>query len=87
MVSETTQQDVDKLINNIYRDAMIKNSKHQFITLDYSPKSFPDKMHMIVQRVLSFLPNTNYQGKPFIMSVSFNKKTQDYEIVVKNPRI
>jgi len=87
MISETTQSDVDKLISKIYRDAIVKKSTKQFITLQYTPSSFPTKMHMIVQRVLSFLPNTNYLGKPFIMSVSYNKGTQDYEIIVKNPNI
>ena len=84
---ETTQVDVAKMISKIYRDAMIKNSSKNFITLTYMPENFPDNMRVALHRVLGFLPNTNYQGKPFIMSVSTNKGTQEIEIVVKNPKL
>ena len=87
MTAETTQVDVDKMISKIYRDAMIRNSKQQFLSLNYLPESFPESMQLVLSRVLSFLPNTNHKGLPFIMSVSHNKRTHEYEIIVKNPKI
>ena len=84
---ETKHTDVDKMINKLYRDAMIKKSKHSFLTLTYMPENFPDNMRLVLERVLTFLPNTNYKGKPFIMSVAHNKSTQEFEIIVKNPYI
>jgi len=82
---EVMKEDVDKMISKVYRDALIKKSKNDFITLRYMPENFPENMHIVLHRVLGFLPNTNYRGKPFIMSVSMNKGTQEIEIVVKNP--
>jgi len=86
-IIEVQQTEVDKMINKIYRDALIKNSTNDFITLKYTHSSFPDKMHHLLYHVLGFLPNTNYKGKPFIMSVSHNKSTKEFEIIVKNPKI
>jgi len=82
---ETTKEEVDKIISKVYRDALIKKSKNDFITLRYFPDNFPDKMSKVINNVLGFLPNTNYLGKPFIMSVSVNKGTSEIEIIVKNP--
>jgi ribonuclease BN (tRNA processing enzyme) len=84
-MKETSQQNVDKMISKIYRDALIKKSNKQFITLQYTKENFPDNMHEVLKSVLSFLPNTKHKGQPFIMSVSVNKKTEEYEIIVKNP--
>ena len=84
---EINQADVDKMINKLYRDVMIKKSKQTFITLTYMPHNFPDNIQVVLNRVLSFLPNTNYRGVPFVMSVAHNKRTQEFEIVVKNPYI
>jgi len=84
---ETTQVDVDKIISKVYRDALVKKSKNDFITLKYMPENFPNNIRLVLNKVLGFLPNTNHHGKPFIMSVSTNKGTSEIEIIVKNPNI
>jgi len=86
-IIEVHQTEVDKMINKIYRDALIKKSTNDFITLKYTLDNFPKNLHQSLHRVLGFLPNTNYKGKPFIMSVSHNKSTKEFEIIVKNPKI
>lgn len=82
---EVKQELVDKMINKIYRDVCIKKSNQQFITLTYKPEQFPENMRPLLKSVLSFLPNTNYKGKPFIMSVSHHILTKEIEIIVNNP--
>jgi len=83
---ETTKEDVDKLINKIYRDAKIKKSNQEFFTLYYHPEQFTKEIQEVLNSVLGFLPNTNYLGNPFVMSVSVNKGTKEIEIIVKNPK-
>jgi hypothetical protein len=82
---EIIKEEVDKVISKVYRDALIKQSKHNFITLRYKPDHFPRNMQIVLDKVLGFLPNTNHLGKPFIMSVSVNKGTKEIEIIVQNP--
>lgn len=86
-MTEIDNDSVQKMISKVYRDALVRNSSNDFITLHYKPENFPDKMRIVLHRVLGFLPNTNHLGKPFIMSVSTNKGTQAIEIIVKNPNL
>ena len=80
-----SQLDVDKMLSKIYRDALIRKSSQSFLTLHYKSIDFPESMQIALSRVLSFLPNTNYKGRPFIMSVICDKQSKEYEIVVTNP--
>lgn len=87
-MKEIHEDSVSKILNKIYRDILVTQTKKYFITTTYTAEQFshittPDIFHSII----GFLPNTKYRGKPFILSVIFNKKLKTYEIIVKNVNI
>jgi len=87
-MNETDQLTIRNLVKRFYNDAKIKNTDKSFITLLYKHNQFKDMMdEKTFNSVLGFLPNMNYQGKPFILSVSFSRYNKEYEITVYNPRI
>lgn len=87
-MKQVDEEMVAKVVGRIYRDTMVTQSKEYFITHVYEASQFenivtPDVFHNIV----GFFPNTKYRGKPFIMSVVFNKLLKNYEITVQNPSL
>ena len=78
---------IKKLIKRITADAMNKMSSEYFLTLSYKASQFKSLLdEKSFDVVLRFLPNTNNNGRPFILSVAFNKKTKEYQVTVINPR-
>ena len=45
---EINQIDVDKMINKLYRDALIRKSAQTFLTLTYTPENFPKNMQIVL---------------------------------------
>lgn len=87
-MKEISEENVVQIVGKIYRDSMVKQSGDYFITHTYTARQFEtlvdnDTFHSVI----GFLPNTKYHGIPFIMAVSYNKKTKEYEITVHNPRV
>lgn len=87
-MKEASQSDIKKITNKIHRDALIEMSDKPFLVLTYHPSSFKNILDEdTFTSVVSFLPNTKHSGRPFIMSVSQNKRNQEIEITVANPRV
>jgi len=87
-MNETDQLTIRKLVRRFYNDAKIRNVSTPFINLVYKHNQFKDMIdEKTFNSVLGFLPNMNYQGKPFILSVSFNRYNKEYDITVYNPKI
>lgn len=87
-MQEVDEKNISKILSRIYRDTMVTQSNDYFITHKYAPNQFKNIVSpRIFRTVLGFLPNTRYRGKPFIISVIYNKKNDSYEVVVKNPNL
>lgn len=87
-MNQINEDVVTKLIGKIYRDTMIIQSPNYFITHRYKAEQFQAMMEPhIFHSVIGFLPNTKYRGVNFIMSVTFNKATKEYEVTVHNPKL
>jgi hypothetical protein len=87
-MKEVTEEIVKQIVGKIYRDSMVKQSGDYFIKHTYTARQFESLIdNETFHSVIGFLPNTKYHGTPFIMGVSFNKKTKEYEITVHNPRV
>lgn len=85
-MKEIDEELVGQIISRIYRDTIVTNSteyfvKHVYQFSDFDEVTSKETFHSII----GFLPNTNYRGSPFVLSVSFNKRDSLYEITVKNP--
>lgn len=85
---EVSEELVSKIVGKIYRDTVVTQSpkyfiKHQYTAFQFKGMVDPETFHSII----GFLPNTKYRGAPFVMSVSYNKKTKVYDITVHNPKL
>lgn len=82
---QVTEEEIGQIIGRIYRDTMVYQSSHYFIKHIYNADQFSEIMDApTFHSIVGFLPNIKYRNSPFIMSVAFNKKSQDYEITVHN---
>jgi len=87
-MQETNEKNISKILSRIYRDTMVTKSNDYFIKHNYKPEQFKSMVNSdIFRSVIGFLPNTKYKGRPFIMSVIYNKKYDSFEIVVQNPNV
>ncbi len=85
---EVSEEVVGQIIGKIYRDSLVKQTKGYFITPVYLAKQFETFVDAeAFHRIIGFLPNTKYRGVPFIMGVSFNKMSKEYEVTVHNPKV
>lgn len=85
---EVTETVVKQIVNKIYRDANTQMSGEYFIILKYTDVDFKDLIDPnSFKQLISFLPNMNYKGMPFIMSVVYSKFENNYEVTVHNPRV
>ena len=88
-MKEISDTIVKKLVNKIYKDAIVANSGEYFLKLKYNYNHFKmiieDKN--VFHSIIGYLPNSNYRGMPFVLSVVHNKGKDEYEIVVHNPRL
>ena len=88
-MKEISESTIRKVVEKIYRDVMVTRSSEYFIRLKYTHKHFKtiiddkDLFHTVV----SYLPNSNHRGAPFVLSVVFDKGISEYEIIVHNPRL
>ncbi len=85
---EVEETIISKIVGRIYRDTTVHQTTEYFIKHVYKAEQFKnmideDSFH----RILGFLPNTKYRGTPFIMSVAYNKRLKEYEVLVHNPKI
>jgi len=87
-MKEINEESVSKLVNKIFRDTSVTQTKDYFIKHIYTSDQFSHIVEKdIFHSVIGFLPNTKYRGKPFIMSVVYNKGDKSYEIIVHNPKL
>lgn len=87
-MKEVSDVVVKKIISKMFRDATIEMSGEYFIILTYKFHEFKDIIdEETFNNIIGFLPNMNYKGLPFIMSVVHNKFENEYEITVHNPRL
>jgi hypothetical protein len=80
---------VKKLVEKIYKDALVSNISDYFLKLKYTHRHFKSFIEdkKTFHNVISYLPNSNHRGMPFVLSVVFNKGADEYEITVHNPRL
>jgi hypothetical protein len=82
-VADTT---IGHILRKIFLDTSVTQSQEYFIKHKYSAADFTSLVEEdIFKRIIGFLPNVKYRGKPFILSVAYNKKNDNYEIIVHNP--
>lgn len=87
-MKEIKEEVVLKILSKIYRDTIVYQSSEYFISHVYKASHFKDLVEPdIFHNIISFLPNSKYKGIPFILSVIYNKRTEDYEITVHNPTV
>ena len=87
-MKEISEENVSKIVGRIFRDTCVTQSKQYFIKHIYTSNQFKSIVEKkVFHSIIGFLPNTKYRGKPFIMSVIFNKKKDNYEIIVHNPKL
>lgn len=87
-MQEIDQLTIKKIIKRMYGDAMKQLKPDYFITLKYHAFQFKDMIdEKALQTVMGFLPNTKHNGSPFVLSVSYNKGTGEFEVTVHNPRV
>lgn len=87
-MKEIKEENVVKIISKIYRDTIVHQSPEYFIVHKYKAEQFLDIVdNMVFHSIVSFLPNSKYKGIPFILSVAHNKKLDEYEITVHNPKL
>ena len=85
---EVSEEVVGQIVGKIYRDSVVDQSKNYFIKHVYTAQQFESIVDAeTFHKVIGFLPNTKYRGVPFIMGVSYNKKTKEYDITVHNPKV
>lgn len=85
-IDETT---IKKMVDKMYRDAMVSQSGDYFLKLKYTYKHFKQMIDNkdTFHSVIGYLPNSNHRGMPFVLSVVYNKNNGEYEITVHNPRL
>jgi len=88
-MKEINEKIVKKMVDKIYKDAMVTNSNDYFLKLKYNYKHFKKLIENkdIFHSIICYLPNSIYKGMPFVMSVVYNKNSDEYEVLVKNPRV
>jgi len=87
-MKEVDSEIVSTIISKIYRDTIVTQSNSYFITHTYRASQFKDLVSQeIFHSVIGFLPNSKYRGIPFIMSVVYNKRLEEYEVTVHNPKL
>jgi len=87
-MKEIKEESVSKIVSKIFRDTAVTQSNEYFIKHTYTSTNFKDIVDAdVLHSVIGFLPNTKYRGKPFILSVIFNKKFATYEVTVHNPKL
>ena len=87
-MQEVDSETVKKIVSKIYRDTMVNQSNGYFITHKYRASQFKDLVsNEVFHSVIGFLPNAKYRGIPFIMSVVYNKRIEEYEVTVHNPKM
>lgn len=85
---EVEQLVIKKIVRRIYADAMKEMRADYFLILKYRATQFRDLIDASsFKSVLGFLPNIKHNHQPFVVSVSTNIKSGEYEITVINPRI
>jgi len=88
-MKEIDESTIKKVVDKIYRDCMVTTDSNYFLTLKYTHKHFkaliPDKKTF--HSIIGYLPNSNHRGMPFVLSVVYNKNSEEYEIIVHNPRL
>ena len=86
-MNEVEQVVVKRIVKRIFADANNRMSSEYFLVLRYKAFQFKDMIdESSFKSVLGFLPNMKHNHQPFIMSVSYNKGTTEFEITVINPR-
>ena len=87
-MKEIKEETVSKIVGKIFRDTAVTQTKDYFIKHTYTADSFKNIVGAdVLHSVIGFLPNTKYRGRPFILSVIFNKKIATYEVTVHNPKL
>lgn len=87
-MKEVREETVSKIVGRIYRDTALTQSNQYFIKHTYTASQFENLVsEEIFHSIIGFLPNTKYRGRPFIMSVLFNKRQNNYDIIVHNPKL
>mgnify|MGYP003999315885 CR=1 FL=1 len=85
---EVKEETVSQIVGKIYRDTIVFQASEYFIKHIYTADQFKKLVDAkTFHSIIGFLPNTKYRGMPFVMSVVYNKKADDYEITVHNPRV
>jgi len=83
---EISEQLVEQIIGRIYRDTVVSKSPDYFVKHTYSYNDFKELTSKeVFHSIIGFLPNVTYRDAPFILSVTFDKRSHNYEITVKNP--
>ena len=79
---------VGQILRKIYLDTNVTQSPDYFIKHKYTAQDFESLIDVeSFKRIVGFLPNTKYKGRPFIMSVAYSRKDDNFEITVQNPAL
>ncbi len=85
-MKEISEEVVSRIVGRIYRDTVVAKQTDYFVSHIYKLEDFNGLTTAdVLHSVLGFLPNVNYRGAPFVMSVIFDKYNKHYEITVCNP--
>jgi len=79
---------IGQILRKIFLDTNVTQSSNYFINHTYRAEDFSGLVEAeTFKRIVGFLPNVKYKGKPFILSVTFNKKKNNFEVIVHNPNM
>lgn len=79
---------IGQILRKIFLDTNVTQSHEYFIKHKYSASDFTCFVEEdVFKKIVGFLPNVKYKGSPFILSVTYSKKNDDYEIIVLNPNV
>lgn len=84
------ERTVGQILRKIFLDTSVTQTqdKNYFIKHTYSADDFSSLTDAeTFKRIIGFLPNTKYKGRPFILSVAYNRKHDNFEIMVHNPKM
>jgi len=80
-----TDETIGKILRKIYLDSRVIQSEEYFIQHTYTATDFSSLVtEDVFRRIVGFLPNLKYKGNPFVLSVAYNRKDDNYEIIAHN---
>ncbi len=87
---QINEHTIGQILRKIYLDTCVTQTqeKNYFISHTYAADDFTSLIDSeTFKRIIGFLPNTKYKGKPFILSVAYSRKHDNFEVMVHNPKM